>query len=581
MNPVANETTLGSSVGHVTSTVPNPVLAADLPLQRIYKSEQERAASLLFTQPWQGDTQDWSWAQAMQEVRRVASYLEAQNFPPASNIAIMAKNSAWWIMADFAIWMAGHVSIPIFPTVQDATLLAIFQQTRPVACFLGAVEHLPSIEEPDLQGMQWITFPHYDRSDMLPWASILSDYSPLAGNPVRPANEIATIIYTSGTTGHPKGVMHTFGALSLMAIAVKRALGREDGQADRLLSYLPLAHIAERAIVETSTFFLQLHVYFTEGQATFLADLQRSRATVFFTIPRLLIRFQQGVLEKVSQKKLDALLRIPVIKKIIRKKILHGLGLRDVRIAASGAAPLPVSILHWYHALGLNLVEGYGMTETGITHVPSPGRDRVGYVGESFDFAVTRISDAGEIQIKGPMNFTGYYQSPEATAACFTEDGYFHTGDRGEIDELGRLRIVGRLKEEFKTSKGKYVIPTQIEKVLSLGRHFESVCVLGSGMTAPFAMVVLVPEARADGASPEGRSAIEALLLHDLESTNAQHEHHEHLRFLVIDAQPWTADNGLLTPTLKVRRTKIEDLYGQRFDAWEKEGKRIIWLEEK
>ncbi len=565
----------------VSASIPNPVAVTDLPMQRIYQSEQKRASNTLFTQPWQGQLQNWTWSEAMQEVRRIASFLEAQHYPPGSNIAIMAKNSAWWIMADFAIWMAGHVSIPIFPTVQEASLLAIFRQSRPVACFVGAVEHLPSLDEPCLQAMTWVTFPYHDRPQMTPWSALLRDYAPMAGSPVRPANDIATIIYTSGTTGNPKGVMHTFGALSLMAIAVKRALGREDDQGDRILSYLPLAHIAERAIVETSTFFLPLHVFFTEGQATFLADLQRSRATVFFTIPRLLIRFQQGVLEKVPQKKLDVLLRVPVIKTVIRKKILHGLGLGDARVAASGAAPLPASVIEWYHRLGLNLIEGYGMTETGITHVPSPGKDRVGYVGESFDFAVTRISDGGEIQIKGPMNFAGYYLAPEATAGSFTEDGYFHTGDRGEIDEQGRLRIIGRLKEEFKTSKGKYVIPAQIEKVLSLSSHFESVCVLGSGMTAPFAMVVLVPEARAKCVTAEARAEMETHLLEDLQATNSQHEHHEHLRFLVIDGQPWTPDNGLMTPTLKVRRAKIEEQYAARFESWEKEQTKFIWLEGK
>ena len=563
----------------MTATIPNPVTAIDLPLQRIYQSEQKRAANTLFTQPWQGQEQTWTWAEAMQEVRRIASFLEAQQYPPGSNIAIMAKNSAWWIMADFAIWMAGHVSIPIFPTVQEASLLAIFKQSRPVACFLGAVEHLPSLEEPCLQSMTWVTFPHHDRAQMTSWSTLLRDYGPMAGSPVRAADDLATIIYTSGTTGNPKGVMHTFGALSLMAIAVKRALGRAGEPGERILSYLPLAHIAERAIVETSTFFLPLHVFFTEGQASFLADLQRSRATVFFTIPRLLIRFQQGVLEKVPQKKLDVLLRMPIVKSLIQKKILRGLGLGDAWVAASGAAPLPASVIKWYHRLGLNLIEGYGMTETGITHVPSPGRDRVGYVGESFDFAVTRISDDGEIQIKGPMNFAGYYLAPEATAASFTEDGYFHTGDRGTMDEQGRLRIVGRLKEEFKTSKGKYVIPAQIEKVLSLSSRFESVCVLGSGMTAPFAMVVLVPDARSKCVTSEARSEMERLLLEDLETTNSQHEHHEHLRFIVIDGQPWTPDNDLMTPTLKVRRAKLEEQYAARFEGWEKEQKKVIWLE--
>ena len=363
-----------------------------------------------------------------------------------------------------------------------------------------------------------------------------------------------------------------------MAISVKKTIGQQSHGTDRLLSYLPLAHIAERAIVEMSTFFGPIHVYFTEGQATFLPDLQRARATIFFTIPRLLIRFQQGVLEKLPQRKLTLLLKLPVINNILRKHILKGLGLGTVRLAASGAAPLPASVIEWYHRLGLNLVEGYGMTETGVTHNPEPGKARVGYVGDASSYAETRISDEGEIQIKGPMNFTGYYLNPAATEACFTPDGFFRTGDRGELDEANRLRIIGRIKEEFKTSKGKYVIPAQIEKALSLCQLFESVCVLGSGMTAPFAMVVLVPDKRKACETPENRTEVEQQLLQELESVNAQHEHHEHLKFLVIDHEPWTTANGLITPTLKVRRSALEGRFGNQFESWENRKKTVLWL---
>ena len=564
---------------------PRPSLAAkafvedhDLPLQRIYQSEQVRAQAPLFTQPWQGELQTWTWAEAIRESRRVAAYLKAQNFPPGSRIAIMAKNSAWWIMADIAIWMAGHISVPIFPTVQDLSLVAIFEQSSPVACFLGAVDHLPPTQTACFHTLHWITFPHQQRDGATPWNDILTAHEPIAGTPVRPALDVASIIYTSGTTGNPKGVVHTFQSLSLMAISVKRTIGREGDEADRMLSYLPLAHIAERAIVEASAFYGPIHLFFTEGQASFLADLQRARPTIFFTIPRLLIRFQQGVLEKMPQSKLDLLLKIPVLRTIVQKKILKSLGLSTVRLAASGAAPLPTSIIEWYHRVGLNLVEGYGMTETGITHVPEPGKDRIGYVGDASAFAETRISAEGEVQVRGPMNFTGYYLNPEATFACFTDDGFVRTGDRGETDEQNRLRIVGRIKEEFKTSKGKYVYPAQIEKILSLSQLFESVCVLGSGMTAPFAMTVLTPEQRVLCATPEGRAQIEAALISELGKTNTHHEHHEHLQFLVVDHNPWTAENGVLTPTLKVRRSVLEQRFGSSFQGWENRRTPVIWL---
>jgi long-chain acyl-CoA synthetase len=219
------------------------------------------------------------------------------------------------------------------------------------------------------------------------------------------------------------------------------------------------------------------------------------------------------------------------------------------------------------------------MTETGITHVPLPGKVRLGFVGNASQYADTRISGEGEIQIKGPMNMAGYFRNRALTQSSFTGDGYFRTGDRGEIDAEGRLRIIGRLKEEFKTSKGKYIIPAPIEHELTTTGLFDSVCVLGAGMTGPFAAVVLVQEKRALCASTETRAQLEAELEQVRLRVNDRFEHHEQLRFVVVVPQPWTVDNGLLTPTLKVRRARVEEMFAPSFSAWEDTGKTILWPE--
>ncbi|MHB1745249.1 MAG: AMP-binding protein, partial [Acidobacteriaceae bacterium] len=557
----------------------------ELPLQRLYACEQEWGGKIFLTQPALGETTAWTWAQAMQESRRIAAYLASQGWPAGSRIVILSKNCSWWIMADFAIWMAGFISVPIYAAIREASLLAIFQQSQPVACFLGSLDQEISTFSNDAEGsvrsIQLILFPNAAKVPMarapVQWNKLI-EQPPLIENPTRAWDEVATIIYTSGTTGNPKGVIHSFQAISLMAKSVLPALPPAEEEGARTLSYLPLAHIAERAIVEATALFTPLHIFFVESQQTFLRDLQQARPTIFFTIPRLLTRFQQGVFEKISARKLEYLLRIPVVRRLIQKRVLRGLGLDTVHLAASGAAPLRVELLQWYRRLGLNLVEGYGMTETGITHVPLPGHLRAGYVGNASEYAKTRISNEGEVQILGPMNFLGYFGNPEGTAESFTGDGYFRTGDRGEIDEQGRLRIVGRLKEEFKTSKAKYVIPAQIEQALTASTLFDSVCVLGSGMAGPFALVVLAAGATAERVSRPTRDAVEEQLRKELASVNATLEHHEQLRFLVISDEPWTTANGFLTPTLKIRRTMIEDHYGSYFDQWENSGKKIIWL---
>ncbi|HEY4009988.1 MAG TPA: AMP-binding protein, partial [Acidobacteriaceae bacterium] len=477
---------MNTAVQSVADTM-NPGLSAsslpdaELPLQRIYAFEAERPAQPFLTQPRDGDIRTWTWAEAMQEVRRIATWLSAQGWPRGSRVVILSKNCAWWIMADFAIWMAGHVSVPFYPSLRGESLAALFDHSEPVACFLGDLDQAPPFSDPALKNVRFIAFPNAKPDHTPPgaehWHALVRDNEPLRTNPARSADELATIIYTSGTTGQPKGVMQSFLSLSLMGQSMEPAFGNSALPLDRILSYLPLAHIAERAIVEMNSLMMPLHIFFTEGQPTFVLDLQRSQCSVFFSIPRLYLRFQQGVFEKVPELKLKRLLRIPLLNRIVRKKILRGLGLGHTRLAASGGAAIPIELVHWYRSLGLNFVEGYGMTETGITHVPLPSRFRAGYVGNASPYADTRISDAGEVQIKGAMNLLGYYKNPELTAQAFTDDGYFRTGDRGEIDKQGRLRIIGRLKEEFKTSKGKYVVPAPIEKLLSLSTMFESVCV--------------------------------------------------------------------------------------------------------
>lgn len=517
----------------------------------------------------------------------MAAYLRSQSWPVGSRVAILSKNSAWWIMADFAIWMAGCISVPIYAAIREASLLAILDQCQPVACFVGPLDQEISAfadkENMTISGMQCIALPNLATMQstlrFVTWEAAIAQQTPLADNPTREWNDVATIIYTSGTTGSPKGVMQSFQAISLMAKSVLPALPPETKEGARILSYLPLAHIAERAIVEATALFTPMHIFFVENQQTFLHDLQQARPTIFFTIPRLLMRFQQGVFENISAKKLEFLLRIPLVRQALQKRILHKLGLDTVQLAASGAAPLRVELLEWFRGLGLNLIEGYGMTETGITHATLPGHLRAGYVGHASEYAKTRISAEGEVQIQGPMNFLGYYQNAATTGDSFTDDGYFRTGDRGEIDEEGRLRIVGRLKEEFKTAKGKYVMPAQIETVLSGSSLFDSVCVLGSGMAGPFVLAVLSAESAKKRRDPVQKPGLEQALQRELERVNLQLEHHEQLRFLVVSDEAWTAANGFLTPTLKVRRAMIEDRYSAAFDAWEKLGKKIVWLE--
>jgi long-chain acyl-CoA synthetase len=548
-----------------------PGAAFDLPLERAYWWEKARANQGFLTQPFRGEVREWTWAQGMAEARSMAAFLLAQDWPPGSHIVILSKNCAWWIMAELAIWMAGHVTVPIYPSLSPAAARKLIEHSDPVACFTGAVDAARMSEDGIPPGLTQIAFPNGSGKAAKSWESIVASTPPLLENPHRAPDELATIIYTSGTTGAPKGAMHRFAAFAHFAEAVTRVVG--DAGEERVLSYLPLAHIAERALVEAAGLFVGAHFFFVEDIKTFQADLRRARPTIFFSVPRLLVKFQQGVLSKIPARRLKFLLRIPIAGHLVRRKILREMGLDSVRLAASGGAPLPVETIEWYRGLGLQLVEGYGMTETGITHTPVGGESRPGYVGNGVPGVETRIAENGEVLVRSSMNMTGYYKDPEGSRSAFTADGFFRTGDLGELDADGWLRIIGRVKEQFKTSKGKYVSPAPIEQWFSMHPAVDACCVVGSGAPSPFA-IVLGSQAVFTTGTREGWELEFSRLLDEV---NARLEAHEKLRFIVVTDDPWTVENGLITPTLKLKRALLESRYAENFADWFSQGKPIVW----
>ena len=551
------------------------VAEEDLPLQRLYRWERERADRLFLSQPLAGRVREWTWAQAADEVRRMAAYLKAQNWEPGSHVAILSKNCAWWIMADLAIWMAGHATVPIYPSLRGQTVRQIFEHSDSRGCFLGAMDEKEAAMLGIPDSAVSIRFPTAPTGSGPDWDTVVAGAQPMEGNPTRAAGDLATIFYTSGTTGVPKGVMHNFTALSFQAATLSRRLDLAGEQ--RVLSYLPLAHILERAALAVPSVVLGWHVFFTESLETFLADLRRARPTIFYSVPRLLLKLRQGVFERISRERLEGLLHLPLVRPVVRKRILHQLGFDKVRYAACGAAPLTPELLLWYRNLGVNLLEGYGLTEALVTHLTRQERVLPGYVGSALDGVEAKRAENGELLLKSPMNMVGYYKDPDGTRAAFTEDGFFRTGDLIEMEADGQVKIIGRLKEQFKTSKGKYVAPAPIESRLLEHPDVESCCLMGASLPSPFAVVVLSPVARARCADPAMRKELEESLGELLTQVNAQLDAHERVMFLVVVEGPWTIANGLMTPTLKLRRPCLEERYLALVDDWLKQDRRVVW----
>jgi long-chain acyl-CoA synthetase len=565
----------------MTAIPPISITPADLPLANLWRWEAERGAQVFMTQPVGGGAvQTLTWGQAADEVRRMAAWLQAQAWPAGSRVAILGKNSAHWMLADLAIWAAGHVSVPVYPTLGAQALAYVLQHSEARACFVGKLDSTQALHEGRPAGLPLIPLPLAPPlPGVLDWATLCTAQAPLGGQPTRQPDELATLIYTSGTTGEPKGVMHSFGA---MAWALECALQRRPLQAEeRFLSYLPLAHIAERMLIEQGGLRSGGQIFFAESLDTFMADLQRARPTIFLSVPRLWLKFQQGVSDKLPPATLARLLRVPLLGRLVARKVLAGLGLDRCHIAITGAAPMPGEGLGWWRKLGLDLVEVYGLTETcGLTHGTPPGSFMPGTVGTVYAGVQSRIdADTGEVQVRSPALMLGYFKQPDQTALAMTADGWLRTGDQGRLEPDGSLRITGRLVDSFKTSKGQFIAPAGIEDRLAAHPDIEACLVTGWGLDQPLGLVLLSPAAARRASDPDQRAALRRSLGEHLLALNARLKRHEQLCCLALLSTPWTPESGLVTPTLKIRRAQVDAMFSGRYRTWAGDPEAVIWAE--
>ena len=546
-------------------------------LEHVYDHERDHPERVFLTQPFGGGrTIDYTWGQVVDQARRMAAHLREQGVGDGAHVGLLSKNCAHFFIAELAIWMAGGTTVAIFPTEGPDTVRYVLEHSDAKLLFVGKLDNW-SHQEPGVPaGLPRIALPLAPATPYDRWDDVVARTKPLEGRVQRKPDDLAMIIYTSGSTGTPKGAMHSFGRVSAVADGISGTL-RFSAQ-DRMISYLPLAHVFERAYIECASLVEGPHVYFNETLESFVQDVRRARPTLFISVPRLWVKFQQGVLHKMPPKKLDLLLKIPILNNVVRRKILEGLGLDQVRLAGSGSAPIPAEVISWYHRLGLNLMEGYAMTEDfAYSHLSTAGAHRPGYVGVPYPGVDVRISDEGEVLIRSPGRMVGYYKQPELTAQSFTEDGFFRTGDLGERTAEGLLKLTGRAKELFKTAKGKYVAPAPIENLLGECPMVEMAMVSGVGQQAAYALVVLAEELRPKVDDPAVRAEVERELGQLLERVNGQIPDYEQLKMLVIAREPPSIENGLLTPTMKIKRAKVETTVAGQLEKWYAAKGPVVW----
>lgn len=554
-------------------------------LDHVLDHEANRSGQIFLTQPI-GNNQavDYTWAQVLDQARRMAAHLQGLGLPRGAKVAILSKNCAHFFIGELAIWLGGCTTVAIFPTETADTIRYVLEHSEASLLFVGKLDTWEH-QKPGLPaGLPCIALPLAPDSALAEfdtWDKVIARTQPLTGRLQRGADELAMLIYTSGSTGTPKGVMVNFRAISAAGAGFAAFSRRQIGPTAeyRVLSYLPLAHSFERSCVEAASLVAgDTHVYFAEALDTFVQDLQRARPTLFISVPRLYVKFQQGVFGKMPPKKLDRLLGIPILGKLVARKVLKGLGLDHVIFAGSGSAPLPPDLIRWYRRLGLRLCEGYGMTEdNSYSHTSYGEFSEPGYVGVPMPGVEVRISDSGEILIKSPAQFSGYYKQPELTRESFTDDGFFRTGDLGERLPNGMLKITGRAKELFKTAKGKYVAPAPIENLLNAHPMVEMSLVSGVGQPAAYAMVVLAEALRPRLTEAAVRADTQAQLEQLLKSVNQAVAEYEQLKMIVVARDPWSIEAGTLTPTMKIKRARIEGAVESQVERWYAAGSRVIW----
>ena len=551
-------------------------------LDHVYDHEKSLASRVYMTQPvGQGQVIDYTWQETMRQARSMAAYLKAQNLKPGDRVAILSKNCAHFIMAELAIWLAGGTTVAIFPTEAGETIRYVLDHSEASILFVGKLDTWP-LQVPFVPtSLPCIAFPLAPQNSYTKWDDVVNQTAPLSGDIARAPSDLAMIMYTSGSTGQPKGVMHNFERISVATDGIVKTTIENLGDRNdsRILSYLPLAHVFERAWVGASSLVHgRTHVYFAESLDTFIQDLNRAKPTMFISVPRLWLKFQQGVFSKMPPAKLNLLLSIPLLGGVVRKKILKGLGLDHVILAGSGSAPIPAELIVWYRKLGLNLLEGYAMTEDfAYSHNSTTQINAPGCVGVPLEGVQAKISPEGEILVKSPGQMVGYYKRPDLDAEAFTADGFFKTGDQGSQRADGLLKITGRVKELFKTSKGKYVAPAPIENKLNVHPMIEMSIVSGVSQPEAYALVVLAEDIRPKMNDLQVRADVETQLAQHLKEVNAGLADYEKLRMLVIANEAWSIENGYLTPTMKIKRSRIEAAVESQVDSWYQKSGSVFW----
>lgn len=552
-----------------------PQLALPTPSDMILKWAKERPHEVYLKQIINRQFVEFTYSEVADKALRLVTALKELGAKPGDRIALISKNCAEWFICDLAMMLGDYVSVPIFPTAGADTIEYCITHSESKILIAGKLDDAAATQKviDDLVDVKSIALP-YDSAPhcQYQFTTLILQSEPSSDKPQHYDDKLMSLVYTSGTSGLPKGAMLTYGAFSWSVQQLINHIGIQPN--DRLFSYLPLAHITERVYIFGSSIMGGVPTAFPESLDTFIEDVKMQRPTLFISVPRLWTLFQQRIQDKLPQKRLNFLLKIPFVSGLIKKKLADGLGLDQARVLGCGSAPVSPALLAWYHSVGLNITEAWGMTESfAYSTLNYPFRaDKIGSVGNAGPGIELKIAADDEIMVRGKGLFSGYYKNDIATQEAFDKEGWLHTGDIGRLDAEGYLTIQGRKKDTFKTAKGKFVSPVPIENKLFEYSRVEMMCLIGLGLPAPILLVVPHNFPNFD------RDRYERTTRRVIAKMNAELESHEQIKGVLMIKDPWSIDNGILTPTLKIKRHVLEQKYHEVGQNWPKD-KLVVWEE--
>lgn len=501
------------------------------------------------------DFNEWSWANARNEIAAMAACLE-DRFGSGVSMAILSRNRAHWFLADFAIIESGNIAIPVFTTLPGPTAKYVLDFSDTKVLFLGETENWEAVREVLPEGITVITLPGVEIDEPhTSWEEFVASGRGRRAKYTCKPDDLVSLVFTSGTTGVPKGVMQTHETNIVPMARFESAF--KIRETPRFLSYLPLSHIAERQLVEGHSLIRCGAVTFNESLPHILRDLQYSRPHFFFGPPRVWEQLQQIVIGQFGSA--EAVERALAQDRAgTGAKVVDMLGLDEVDYCLTAAAPTPPALIKWYDELGLTLLEGFGQTEAMGLIANSHTDRRIGSIGKPVPGVEYKLSEEDELLVKAEGLSPGYYNMPEKTAELH-RNGWLHTGDKARVDEDGYIYITGRVKDYFKTIHGKFVAPTPIENVYSDNEHTEQICLLGRGYSKTVIVCVLSQIAQG-----KDHAEIENALKEQVIQTNKGVDKHARIGAAIISTEPWTIANEVLTPTMKIRREKVEARFGEQ-----------------